>query len=95
MRLTREEVEHVALLGRLRLTEEERERFTVQLNSILEHFEQLKQIDTAGVPPMSYAIQMTNVMREDEPRPSLTPEEALANAPARDDDLFLVPRVIE
>lgn len=95
MRLTPEEVEHVALLGRLKLTEEERARFTTQLNSILEYFEQLQQIDTAGVPPMSHAVALTNVLREDEPQPSLTPEEALQNAPDREDDFFRVPRVIE
>jgi aspartyl-tRNA(Asn)/glutamyl-tRNA(Gln) amidotransferase subunit C len=95
MRLTPEEVEHVALLARLRLTEEERERFTTQLNSILEHFEQLQQIDTSGVPPMSHAVPMSNVLREDEPAPSLSPEEALQNAPDRDRDCFRVPRVIE
>jgi len=95
MRLTPEEVEHVALLGRLKLTEEERERFTTQLNSILGYFEQLQQIDTADVPPMSHAVAVTNVFREDEPQPSLTPEEALQNAPDREDDYFRVPRVIE
>jgi aspartyl-tRNA(Asn)/glutamyl-tRNA(Gln) amidotransferase subunit C len=95
MRLTPEEVEHVALLGRLELTEEERERFTTQLNSILEYFEQLQQIDTTGVPPMSHAVAATNVMREDEPAPQLTPEEALQNAPDEDRDCFRVPRVIE
>jgi aspartyl-tRNA(Asn)/glutamyl-tRNA(Gln) amidotransferase subunit C len=95
MRLTPEEVEHVALLGRLELTEEERERFTTQLNSILEYFEQLQQTDTTGVPPMSHAVAVTNVMREDEPAPQLTPEEALRNAPDEDRDCFRVPRVIE
>ncbi|MGD0112123.1 MAG: Asp-tRNA(Asn)/Glu-tRNA(Gln) amidotransferase subunit GatC [Armatimonadota bacterium] len=95
MLLTPEEVEHVALLARLELTEEERERFTSQLNSILEHFEQLRGIDTAGVPPMSHAIAMANVLREDEPTPSLSPEDALRNAPDRSDDCFRVPRVIE
>jgi aspartyl-tRNA(Asn)/glutamyl-tRNA(Gln) amidotransferase subunit C len=95
MRLTPEEVEHVALLGRLELSEEERERFTTQLNSILEYFEQLQQIDTTGVPPMSHAVAVTNVMREDEPAPQLTPEEALQNAPDEDRDCFRVPRVIE
>ena len=95
MRLTPEEVEHVALLARLRLTDEERERFTAQLNSILEHFEQLRQIDTAGVPPMSHAVEMSNVLRDDEPTPSLSPEEALANAPDQAENCFRVPRVIE
>jgi len=95
MRLTPEEVEHVALLSRLRLREGERERFTTQLNSILEHFEQLQQIDTSGVPPMTHAVPMSNVLREDEPVVSLSPEEALANAPDQDRDCFRVPRVIE
>ena len=95
MRLTPEEVEHVALLGRLKLTEEERARFTTQLNSILEYFEQLQQIDTTGVPPMSHAVAITNVFRADEPQPSLTPEEALQNAPEQERDCFRVPRVIE
>jgi aspartyl-tRNA(Asn)/glutamyl-tRNA(Gln) amidotransferase subunit C len=95
MRLTPEEVEHVALLGRLRLTEEERARFTTQLNSILDHFEQLKDIDTAGVPPMSHAVPVSNVVREDQPQPSLAPEEALQNAPDQDRNCFRVPRVIE
>ncbi len=95
MRLTPEEVEHVALLARLRLSDEERERFTTQLNSILEHFEQLGQIDTSGVPPMSHAVPMSNVLRADEPTASLSPEEALQNAPEQARDCFQVPRVIE
>ncbi|MFB3880559.1 MAG: Asp-tRNA(Asn)/Glu-tRNA(Gln) amidotransferase subunit GatC [Armatimonadota bacterium] len=94
MRLTPEEVDHVALLARLKLAPAERERFTTQLNSILEHFEQLRQIDTAGVPPMSHAVPMSNVLREGEPAPSLTAEEALSNAPDREGDCFRVPRVV-
>jgi aspartyl-tRNA(Asn)/glutamyl-tRNA(Gln) amidotransferase subunit C len=95
MRLTPEEVDHVALLGRLKLTAGEREQFTTQLNSILEHFEELQQVDTTGVPPMSHAVPMSNVLRPDEPRPSLSPEEALANVPDQDRNHFRVPRVIE
>ena len=95
MRLTPEEVEHVALLGRLKLTEDERARFTTQLNSILEYFGQLQQIDTTDVPPMSHAVAITNVFREDEPQASLSPEEALQNAPDQARDCFQVPRVIE
>ena len=95
MRLTPEEVEHVALLGRLELTEEERQRFTTQLNSILDHFEQLQQLDTSDVPTMSHAVEMSNVFREDEPAPSLSPEAALENAPDQTDNCFRVPRVIE
>lgn len=95
MRLTPEEVEHVALLARLRLSDEERERFTRQLNSVLQHFEQLQQLDTSGVLPMSHAVAVSNTFREDEPTPSLTPDEALQNAPDRNRDCFRVPRVIE
>ncbi len=95
MPLTPEEVEHVALLGRLELTSDERERFTDQLNSILEHFAQLGQLDTTGVPAMSHAIAMSNVLREDTPAPSLPPEEALQNAPDQASGCFRVPWVIE
>jgi aspartyl-tRNA(Asn)/glutamyl-tRNA(Gln) amidotransferase subunit C len=95
MRLTAEEVEHVALLARLRLSQEERTRFTTQLNSILEHFEQLQQLDTSGATPMSHAVAMSNVFREDDPQKSLSPEEALENAPDKARDCFRVPRVIE
>ena len=95
MRLTSEQVEHVALLGRIKLTDEERELFTTQLNSILAYFEQLQQLDTAGVPPMSHAVPVSDVFREDEPAPALPTEEALQNAPERDRDCFRVPRVIE
>jgi aspartyl-tRNA(Asn)/glutamyl-tRNA(Gln) amidotransferase subunit C len=95
MRLTPEQVEHVALLARLELTPEERERFTTQLNSMLEYFEQLQQLDTSGVPAMSHAVAISNVFREDEPGPSLSPEEVLANAPDQANACFRVPRVIE
>lgn len=95
MRLTPEEVEHVALLARLRLADAERRQFTSQLNSILEHFERLQQLDTSGVLPMSHAVVMLNTFREDEPAPSLTSDEALQNAPDRNRDCFRVPRVIE
>lgn len=95
MRLTPEEVEHVALLARLRLSEEERSRFTTQLNSILEHFEQLRQVDTSGAPAMSHAVEMSNVFREDELGKSLSAEEALENAPDEARGCFRVPRVIE
>ena len=92
MRLTPEEVEHVALLARLQLSDEERERFTTQLNSILEHFEQLQELDTSGVEPMSHAVA---VFREDEEEGSLATKEALQNAPDVARECFRVPRVIE
>jgi aspartyl-tRNA(Asn)/glutamyl-tRNA(Gln) amidotransferase subunit C len=95
MRLSREEVDHVALLARLELTDEEREQFTTQLNSILEHFQALTELDTSGIEPTSHVIPLANVLREDEPRPSLPAEDALANAPDRAAETFRVPRIVE
>ena len=95
MRLTPEQVEHVALLGRLHLSDQERARFTTQLNSILEYFEQLQQLDTSGIPPMSHAVAMSNIFREDNPQTPLSPDDALQNAPDKARDCFRVPRIIE
>jgi aspartyl-tRNA(Asn)/glutamyl-tRNA(Gln) amidotransferase subunit C len=95
MPLTPEEVDHIALLGRLELTEGERENFTRQLSAILDYFQQLKGLDTTGVPPTSHAIPLQNVLREDEPKPSLSQQEALANAPQEQQGCFQVPRIIE
>ena len=95
MRLTREEVEHVALLGRLELTEQEKEQFTTQLNSILEHVEQLNQLDTTDVPATSHAVPTPHPLRSDEAAPAISAEEALANAPDPAGDCFRVPRVVE
>lgn len=95
MRLTREQVEHVALLARLELTEAEKERDMNELNQILEHLERLNELDTSDVPPTSHAIPMTNVLREDEVRPSLPRDAALQNAPDPEAGCFRVPRVVE
>ena len=95
MRLSREEVEHVALLGRLKLDEALVGRFTGQLNEILGHFEALKEADTGDLPATTHVVPMTNVVRADCLLPSLTPDDALGNAPERRDDLFKVPRVVE
>jgi len=95
VRLSSEEVEHVALLARLGLTEEERQRFTEQLNSILSHFQALSELDTSQIPPTSHVVEVANVFRPDQVGPSLTPEQALAGAPDRGDDTFRVPRVVE
>lgn len=95
MRLSREQVEHVALLARLELNEEEKERYTHELNQILEHFEALQKLDTENVPPTSHAIPMTNVLREDAVRPSFPREEVLQNAPDPAEGCFRVPRVVE
>ncbi|MBC7327883.1 Asp-tRNA(Asn)/Glu-tRNA(Gln) amidotransferase subunit GatC [bacterium] len=94
-RLTKEEVEHVAYLARLSLTEEEKEMFTEQLNRILEAFAQLQQLPTDDVEPLSHIIPLKNVFAEDEPKDSLPVDEALANAPEKEDGYFLVPRIIE
>lgn len=95
MKITKSEVEHVALLGRLKLTEEEKEKFTEQLNSILMHFEKLNELDTEEVEPTSHVIPMENVFREDEPGPTLPREEVLENAPDKIEGFFKVPRVVE
>jgi len=95
MRLSREEIEHVALLSRLKLTDEEVERFTGQLNSILGYFEELKEADTSQISGTTHVVPMVNVMREDVMRPSIDPEVAVSNAPDKTDEFFKVPRVVE
>ena len=95
MRLTREEVEHVALLGRLNPTEGDLARYTDQLNNILDHFAQLQEADTSSIAGTTTAVSMLNVNRADENITSFTPDEALQNAPERVHDLFKVPRVVE
>jgi aspartyl-tRNA(Asn)/glutamyl-tRNA(Gln) amidotransferase subunit C len=94
-RLSLAEVEHVALLARLRLTDEEKRRLADDLNVILEHFEVLRRLDTEGVSPMSHALTLGNVFRGDETRPSLSREEFIGQAPEARDDFFVVPRVVE
>ena len=94
-KMTREEVEHVARLARLELTEDEKARMTDQLDAILGYFDTLSRLDTSQVEPMTTVIPTVNVMREDEVRPSLPIEEALANAPDRVESFYRVPRVIE
>jgi aspartyl-tRNA(Asn)/glutamyl-tRNA(Gln) amidotransferase subunit C len=94
MALTREEVLHVAQLARLTLEPAEIELFTRQLNDILEYVAKLQELDTAGVPPLAHVIPVFNVFREDEIKPGLERDQALDNAPAREEGAFLVPRVI-
>ena len=89
------DIEHVALLARLELTDEEKERLRAQLGLILEHAAKVGEVATSDVPPTASAIPRANVFRPDEPRPSLSAQEALANAPATADDRFLVPRIVE
>ena len=91
MEISRDEVLHVARLARLELSEEEVERFRGQLSAILEAVSKVQELDLADVPPTSHPHDVVNVWRDDEPRPSLTLDDAFANAPARRDDLFEVP----
>jgi aspartyl-tRNA(Asn)/glutamyl-tRNA(Gln) amidotransferase subunit C len=91
MSISREDVLHVARLARLELSDAEVERFREQLSAILDAVSKVQELDLTGVPPTSHPLDVVNVWREDEPRPSLPVEEALANAPARRDDLFEVP----
>ena len=93
--LTRADVEHVARLARLALTDDELERFTEQLGVILEHAAQVAALDTAGVAPTAHPLPLVNVLRTDDVRPSLDPAEVLAMAPATEDGRFRVPRILE
>lgn len=95
MRLSREVVDHVAMLARLGLTEEERERMREQLSSILEHVSLIQELDTEAIPPTAQVIALRNVWREDEVRPSLPLEEVLKNAPDAEDNMFKVNAVLE
>ena len=93
--LTRENVEHVAMLARLALTEDELEQFTEQLGVILGHAAEVAALDTVGIAPTAHPLPLVNVFRSDEVRPSLDPAEVLAMAPATEDGRFRVPRILE
>lgn len=95
MRITSEEVRHIALLARVGMTEEEIERMRDQLSHILENFDVLRQVDTEGVEPTGHSVEMESVMREDEPRPSMPLQDVLTNAPDREDDFVKVRAVLE
>jgi aspartyl-tRNA(Asn)/glutamyl-tRNA(Gln) amidotransferase subunit C len=93
--ISRDDVVHVARLARLALTDAELETMREQLNAILSHIDALRAVDTTGIEPTSHAVPQFNVMRDDDPRPCLSVEEMLANAPDRAGDFFRVPRIIE
>ena len=95
MKLSREEVKHLALLARLGLSEAELERFREQLSNILENFETLQQVDTTDVEPTAHSIALENVLRDDESAPSLPAGEVLANAPSQEEGHFKVRAVLE
>jgi aspartyl-tRNA(Asn)/glutamyl-tRNA(Gln) amidotransferase subunit C len=93
-KITREEVRHVARLARLEFSEGEEERLTGQMNDLLVYMEKLGELDTAGLTPMSHAIELRNVFRTDSVRTSLDRGQSLANAPATDGASFVVPKII-
>jgi aspartyl-tRNA(Asn)/glutamyl-tRNA(Gln) amidotransferase subunit C len=94
-KITLKDVEHVARLARLDLSQAEKERMRRELDGILAYIDKLRALDTTGVEPTSHAVPVTSVMRDDLEQPSLPREEMLANAPDRQGDLFRVPRIIE
>jgi aspartyl-tRNA(Asn)/glutamyl-tRNA(Gln) amidotransferase subunit C len=91
--ISEEQVRHVANLARLGLTDEEIKRMGEQLGAILDSIEKIQELDLAGVPPTANPLNLTNVLRPDEPRGELTRGEALSAAPKSVDDLFAVPRI--
>jgi aspartyl-tRNA(Asn)/glutamyl-tRNA(Gln) amidotransferase subunit C len=91
MAISRDEVRHVAKLARLAFSDEELDRIGAQLNDILAAVSKVSELDLADVPPMSHPLDIVNVFRDDEPRPSLPREAALANAPEPEDGFFAVP----
>jgi aspartyl-tRNA(Asn)/glutamyl-tRNA(Gln) amidotransferase subunit C len=93
--ISRQDVEQVARLARLELSDAEIERMSAELGGILAYIDALRTLDTAGVEPTSHAVPLVNVMREDANRPCLPQDTALANAPERSGDFFRVPRIIE
>lgn len=94
MKLTRKDIEHVAHLARLNLSEEELEKMTSQLDTILRYVEKLEELNTENIEPTTHAFSVSNAFREDIPRDSLEQEEALANSPEKNNESFIVPRII-
>jgi aspartyl-tRNA(Asn)/glutamyl-tRNA(Gln) amidotransferase subunit C len=93
--LSKDEVRHVAVLARLGLEPGDEEFYAEQLSGILEHIDRLQQLDTETIPPTAQVVEVANRLREDRPRPGLTQQEALANAPAAVDGFFRVPSIQE
>ena len=95
MSISREEVEHVAYLARIGLTEEEKRHLQGQLSDILQHVAKINELDTEAIPPTAQVIPLQNVMRPDEARPSYPPEAIVANAPHAENLFFRIPPVLE
>ncbi|MEZ4529235.1 MAG: Asp-tRNA(Asn)/Glu-tRNA(Gln) amidotransferase subunit GatC [Desulfobacterales bacterium] len=94
MKITREEVLHVAKLARLNMEESSVDKFSSQIGTILEYVDKLREVDTEGVKPTSHAIFLNNAFREDRTAEHLNRDEALANAPEKEDGCFVVPKVV-
>ena len=94
MSVSRKNVEHIAELARLKFNDEELENFTNQLNEILTYVDKLNELNTENVEPLSHPIENNNVFRDDKVKPSVSKEEALKNAPEKDENFFRVPKVI-
>jgi aspartyl-tRNA(Asn)/glutamyl-tRNA(Gln) amidotransferase subunit C len=95
--ITKKDLEHIAWLSRLELSEEDRERYAPKLNSVLDYFGELDKVDTDGVEPTYHVLALSNVFRDDEinsPTKSLSQEEALSNAPKKQDGFFKAPRMM-
>ena len=95
MKLSKEEVEHIATLARLRVTEEEKEKYSEQLSGILGYVEKLSAVDTANIEPTSQVTGLTNVMREDEVIESGISDELVACAPQHQDGYVVIPKIFE
>lgn len=95
MSVTKKDVEKIAELARLKFNDDELESFTKDMNRILEYVEKLKELDTENIEPLSHPNEGSNVFRDDELKNSVQPEEALKNAPDKDDKFFKVPKVIK
>ena len=94
MKLTQKEVEYVANLARIQVSEAEKNQLSSQLSSILTYMQELNQVDIEGVSPMASVLSQANVLREDEVRESVTQDKAIANAPTAKDGMFQVPKII-
>jgi len=89
-----DQVRHIGVLSRIELSDQQVQTFARQLGRIVEYFDKLNELDTDNVEPMAHALETHNVLADDVPHESLTPDQALANAPARDGDFFRVPKVL-
>lgn len=94
MSISKKEVEYIANLARLKLTQQEIENYTHQLNDILKYMEKLNELDTSEVKPLSHPVENSNVFRNDEIVPSVSREDALKNAPDSTEEFFKVPKII-